>query len=86
MARSLQPATRHDRILRLVEFVGMRRGVRGGSPGWFRVFVAAWVIRRLRRRIGSEPVVVYRRKLEPGETIEIGHLTETYGGKRVRRR
>jgi ribosomal protein L25 (general stress protein Ctc) len=50
------------------------------------VYVAVWGTRRLRRAIGSEPAVVYRGEVEPGQTIEIRHLTETYGGKRVRRR
>lgn len=64
----------------------MSRGVMGGSGPWFWVFLTAWCARRLRRAIGSEPVVVYRGEVEPGQTIEIGHLAETYGGKRVRRR
>jgi hypothetical protein len=86
MRSAIQPASRLDRGLRLVQAHGSRRGVRGDSRGWFWVFVAVWTIRRLRRAIGSEPAVVYRGQLEPGETIEISHLTETYGGKSVRRR
>jgi hypothetical protein len=58
----------------------------GGSGPWFWVFLAAWGTRRLRRVIGSEPVVVYRGEVEPGHTVEIRHLAETYRGKRVRRR
>jgi hypothetical protein len=77
---------RLDRALRLLQSRGMSRGVLGASRGWFWVFVAAWGARRLRRAIGSEPTVVYRADLEPGHTLEIGHLPETYGGKRVRRR
>jgi hypothetical protein len=50
------------------------------------VYVAVWGIRHLRRLLGSEPVVVYRAEIEPGHAIEIKHLTETYTGKRVRRR
>ena len=65
---------------------GMRRGVMGGSRPWFWMFVAAWGARRLRRAIGSEPVLVYRGEVKPGNTLEIDHLVETYGGKRVRRR
>ena len=75
-----------DRGLRLAQTSGMSRGVMGGSGPWFWVFLAAWGARRLRRVIGSEPVVVYRAEIKPGHTVEIGHLTETYGGKRVRRR
>ncbi|MGH9287764.1 MAG: hypothetical protein ACRD0V_05640 [Acidimicrobiales bacterium] len=64
----------------------MRLGVRGRSRFWFWVFVAAWISRRLRRAIGSEPTVVYRSEVKPGQTVEIAHLAETYGGKSVRRR
>ena len=85
MPHALRPVSRIDRGLRLVQSRGMRRGVRGGSRFWFWMYVAAWTSRRLRRAIGSEPVVVYRGEVKPGETIEIAHLTETYGGKRVRR-
>jgi hypothetical protein len=86
MARALRPESRIDRGLRLVQAHSSRRGVRGGSRGWFWVYVVVWATRRIRRAIGSEPAVVYRGRLELGDTIEIRHLTETYGGKRVRRR
>jgi hypothetical protein len=72
--------------LRLAQTRGMSRGVLGGSGAWFWVFLAAWGIRRLRRAIGSEAVLVYRGEVDPGHRIEIDHLAETYGGKRVRRR
>jgi hypothetical protein len=86
MARALRPVSRIDRGLRLVQSRGMRRGVSGGSRVWFWLFVAAWTSRRLRRAIGSEPSVVYRGEVHPGQRIEIHHLAETYGGKSVRRR
>ena len=86
MPRALRPESRIDRGLRLVQSHGIERGVRGGSRGWFWVYVAVWATRRVRRAIGSEPAVVYRGEIKPGETIQIAHLTETYGGKRVRRR
>jgi hypothetical protein len=86
MARALRPESRIDRGLRLVQAHGSRRGVRGGSRGWVWVYVVVWVIRRIRRAIGSEPAVVYRGEIKPGDTIQIAHLTETYEGKRVRRR
>ena len=86
MPRALRPVSRIDRGLRLVQSRGMRQGVRGGSRFWFWVFVAAWISRRLRRAIGSEPAVVYRGEVKPGQTLEIVHLAETYGGKRVRPR
>lgn len=73
-----------ERGLRMAQSLGMRRGVRGGSRPWFWVFVGAWGVRRLRRLIGSEPVVVYRGEVEPGHSLEIGHLVETYGGEQRR--
>ncbi|HKA83510.1 MAG TPA: hypothetical protein VKD21_06590 [Acidimicrobiales bacterium] len=86
MPSALRPETRVDRGLRVVQRRTRRRSVAGGSRGWFWVFVAVWGIRRLRRLIGSEPVVVYRAEIEPGHAVRISHLTETYAGKRVRRR
>jgi hypothetical protein len=85
MARSTRPVSRLDGGLRYLQSRGMRRGVRGGSRGWFWVFVLVWVTRRVRHAIGSEPAIVYRGEIKPGQTIEIGHLTETYGDKRLRR-
>jgi len=43
-------------------------------------------IRRRRRAIGSEPDLVYRGELRPGETLRIAHQPETYEGKPVRSR
>jgi hypothetical protein len=78
--------TRNDRVLHYLQRTGMRKGIRGTSMGWTYVFFGALVLRRLRRAIGSEPQVVYRGELKPGESFVIGHLTETYAGKRVRSR
>jgi hypothetical protein len=86
MARSTRPVSRIDGGLRYLQSAGRRRGVSGGSRGWFWVFVVVWVTRRVRRASGSEPAVVYRGELQPGDTIEISHLTETYGGNSARRR
>jgi hypothetical protein len=86
MARSTRPVSRIDGVLRSLQTRGMRRGVRGDTRPWFWVFVVVWVTRRLRRATGGEPAVVYRGELEPGATLEIRHLTETHGGKSVRRR
>jgi hypothetical protein len=85
MSRSTRPVSRIDRGLRSLQIRGMRRGVGGDSRGWFWVFVVVWITRRIRHAIGSEPVVVYRGEIKPGERIQIGHLTETHGGKRARR-
>ena len=85
MPKALRPQTRVDRGLRLIQSRSRRRST-AGSRGWFWVFVIVWVTRRVRRAIGSEPVVVYRAEIEPGQAVEISHLAETYAGKRVRRR
>jgi hypothetical protein len=86
MARSTRPVSRTDGALRYLETRARRRSVGRESRRWFWVFVALWATRRVRRAIGSEPAVVYRGEIKPGDTIQIAHLTETYGGKRVRRR
>jgi hypothetical protein len=87
MARN---AMRHrsgiDGILSYLQRRGSRLGVYGGSRFWFRVAVAAWVLRRIRNVTGAVPSVVYRGELRPGETIRVSNLTETYAGKRVRSR
>jgi hypothetical protein len=75
-----------DRGMRLLQTRGVRRGVYGSSRGWFWVAVAAFGVRRFRRAIGSEYELVYRGEVKPGEIIQVGHLPETYEGKRVRSR
>jgi hypothetical protein len=77
---------RTDRGLHFLQRRGVSRGVIGRSRGWFWVAVVTWTIRRVRRAIGSEYELVYRGTLKPGEVLEIGHLAETYDGKRVRAR
>lgn len=71
--------SRTDNLLRLLQARGVTRGFRGTSRTWFWIAVAAWGLRRARRLIGSEPEVVFRGELKPGQTIQIGHLKEQYG-------
>jgi hypothetical protein len=78
--------SRLDRGLQILQRNGVRRGVVGGSRSWFWVAVATWGLRRLRRAIGSEPELVYRGELKPGQAFRIDHLPETYDGKKLRRR
>ena len=75
-----------ERGLRFLQSRGVNKGVLGSSRGWFWVAVLSFGLRRARRAIGSEYELVYRGELKPGETLEIGHLPETYQGKRVRSR
>ena len=79
-------ATRNERALLFLQRTGLRKGLLGTSKGWTYAFFGAIVLRRVRKAIGSEPEVVYRGELKPGESFVIGHLPETYGGKRVRSR
>jgi hypothetical protein len=80
----LRHQTRTDRLLRRVQTRGVRRGIFGSSRAWFWIAVGAWGLRGVRRAVGSESALVYRGELRPGEVLQIGHLTETYQGKRVR--
>lgn len=75
-----------DRVLRVLQTRGVSRGVFGASSVWTWVAVLAFAARRVRRAIGSEPVVVHQQRLGPGQALRIEHLAETYGGKRVRAR
>ncbi len=77
--------TRTEQLLHSLQRTGMRRGVLGGSHRWLWVFVGTFLLRRLRHAIGSEPELVYRTELKPGEGFRIDHLPETYDGHRVRR-
>jgi hypothetical protein len=78
--------SRSDRMLRFFQSRGVQRGVFGSSRGWFWVAVAAWLLRHARRMIGSEPEVVFRGQLKPGQAIKIDHLTEEYRDLEKRRR
>lgn len=82
----LRDRSRTDRLLNRLQSRGVRRGVYGTSRVWLWIAVFAWVSRRLRRAVGSEPLLVYREELRPGEIVTIRHRTETYQGKRVRSR
>ncbi|HEX8804144.1 MAG TPA: hypothetical protein VF743_08120 [Acidimicrobiales bacterium] len=85
MARTRQgKASTVDRALNLLQRSGVRKGVVGGSSRWLWVAVATWGLRWLRRALGSEPELVYRGELRPGETFTIDHLPETYGGGKVK--
>jgi hypothetical protein len=77
--------SRLDGLLRYLQARGVQRGFRGSSRAWFWIAVGAWAFRRVRRVVGSEPEVVFRGELKPGQAIRIDHLREIYGdtaGKR----
>ena len=90
MARRRPSSSRTEGLLGFLQARGVQRGVFGTSRAWFWVAVSAWVLRRIRKVVGSEPELVYRGEIKPGQAIQIDHLTEVYGttkrGAVVRRR
>jgi hypothetical protein len=78
--------SRIDGGLHYLQRRGVARGVFGTSSAWAWVALGAFAVRRFRRAVGSEPVLVYRGELGAGHTLQIEHLAETYAGRRVRRR
>lgn len=87
MARRRRSGSRTEGLLGFLQSRGVQRGVMGSSRAWFWIAISAWVLRRVRRAIGSEPELVYRGEVKPGQAIQIDHLTEVYGTtKRKRRR
>jgi hypothetical protein len=78
--------SRLDGLLRYAQARGVQRGIRGTSRTWFWIAVGAWVLRRVRRFVGSETEVVYRGELKPGQALRIDHLTEIYGDSADKRR
>ncbi|HEY8546248.1 MAG TPA: hypothetical protein VIL36_14410 [Acidimicrobiales bacterium] len=71
--------SRTEGLLRFLQTRGVQRGVFGSSRTWFWIAIATWVLRRVRKVIGSEPELVYRGEIKPGQAIRIDHRTEVYG-------
>ena len=82
----LRDRTRTDRLLQFLQNRGVRGSIYGSSKTWLYVAFGAYVLRRVRRAVGSESELVYRGELRPGETVRIAHKPETYAGKKVRSR
>jgi hypothetical protein len=66
-------------LLNFLQTRGVQRGIFGNSRAWFWIAVSAWVLRRVRKVIGSEPELVYRGEIKPGQALQIDHLDEVYG-------
>ena len=66
-----------DALLRFIRVQGFRRG-RTGSPAWFVVGAAAWMVARARRHDD----VVYRTELKPGETLTVATSPPASRGRR----
>lgn len=47
----------------------LTKGLFGGSRPWLLLGIAAWTVRGLQWALRSEPKIVYRSRLEVGETI-----------------
>jgi hypothetical protein len=60
-----------DALLRRAMRAGFRRGM-SGSQAWLVLGISALGIRTLRKLARSEPEVVYRTELRPGDRFEIG--------------
>jgi hypothetical protein len=65
--------------LRFLQRRGVSRGFQGASRTWFWIAIAAWGLRRVRRWVGSEPELVWRGEVKPGQAIRIDHSKEVYG-------
>lgn len=59
--------------MRFLLRTAFRRGVVGGSSFWTVVGTLALAMRLLRKLTRSEPEVVYREALGPGESLVITH-------------
>ena len=62
-----------QKLIQLALRNGLRRGLLGGSRPWLIIGGVAAGIRILRKIAGSEPVVVFSEKLEPGDSLVIAH-------------
>jgi hypothetical protein len=78
--------SRLERGLHFLQRRGLNKGVLGSSRRWFWVFVVTLGVRWFRRMIGSEYDTVWQGEVRPGEVLQIGHIAETYQGRRVRSR
>lgn len=71
--------SRTEGLLGFLQTRGVQRGIFGTSRAWFWIAIGAWVLRRVRRVVGSEPELVFRGEIKPGQAIRIDHTTEVYG-------
>ena len=71
--------SRTEGLLGFLQTRGVQRGIFGSSRAWFWIAIGAWALRRVRRVVGSEPELVFRGEIKPGQAIRIDHTTEVYG-------
>jgi hypothetical protein len=64
--------------LSLLERLAARRRRPGAHPAWTAVAFAAFLVRRHRRRVEKDTVVL-REALQPGESLLITHTTQRRG-------
>lgn len=60
-------------MLRLLQRLGVSKGVFGASKPWLIIGAAAWTVRRVGRITRRQPEVVYCEPLGEGEAIVIAH-------------
>lgn len=65
-------------LLSLLERLALRRRRPGAHPAWSAVAFAAFLLRRYRKRVDRDAVVL-REELRPGETLVITHTTQKQG-------
>jgi hypothetical protein len=66
-------------MLSAVLRMALRKGLLGGSRPWLIVGVAATGLRIFSRLARRQPVVVYRDKLDAGQSLVISHFPRSKG-------
>lgn len=64
------------RLIRFGLVAGWRRGVVGGSRRWVVIGGAALVAHLARRALGRKETVVFKERLEPGQSFVVTHEPE----------
>ena len=65
-------------LLRLLDRLGQRRHRPGSSGLWTGVALAAFLLRRYRRKVGEDTLSL-REELRPGQSLLITHLDQPRG-------
>jgi hypothetical protein len=63
-------------VIKALQRLGVTRGVVGSSRFWLWIAVVTTALRVLRRVGGRTEKVIFRRELDPGETLVISHERE----------
>jgi len=71
-----------DRLMGLAVGAGVRKGLLGGRRVWLALGIVAYGFRTVRRLAERRPEVVYRAKLDPGQSLLVEHQSVRYGDER----